>query len=366
MLTGMLVATGIAWAEPTEQQARDISNAEALLRLPDFDLAARPDLQSSLSRYLTKYVGTTRYFQLIRQFKLRERSDELLNLALSQPRSTAGSWAAETLNGFGHRSRLKEAVSDKDPQRGAAAVILLGETGDERTPDFLTRTILNTELATMVRVASAAALAKQREGDEDLLRLVTEKMLPADLNFAVGNLLHASDNSVVRAAASEYLPLPPVVGGTPLPPVSVLAAQSGNRDRGQKIFQIKGTCAACHTVAGEGKAVGPDLTEIGSKLSKEALYVSILDPNAGISHNYENYEILTQSGRIETGLLLSRTGDQIDIINAEGVARSFQVSDIDSIRQLTISLMPAGLQQTLTKEELVDLVEYLTSLKTKQ
>ena len=254
MITGMLVATGIAWAEPTEQQARDISNAEALLRLPDFDLAVRPDLQSSLSRYLTKYVGTTRYFQLIRQFKLRERSDELLNLALSKPRSTAGSWAAETLNGFGHRSRLKEAVSDKDPQRGAAAVILLGETGDERTPDFLTRTILNTELATMVRVASAAALAKQRGGDEDLLRLVTEKTLPADLNFAVGNLLHASDNSVIRAAAAEYLPLPPVVGGTPLPPVSVLAAQSGNRDRGQKIFQIKGTCAACHTVAGRSRS----------------------------------------------------------------------------------------------------------------
>ena len=362
----MVIATGIASADPAEQQARDTSNAEALLRLPNFDLAARPDLQTSLSRYLTKHVGTTRYFQLIRQFKLHERSDELLNLALSQPQTTAGLWAAETLIGFGHRSRLEEAVDGNDPQRGAAAVILLGDVGDEKTPDFLTSTILNAELATMVRIAAATALAKQRGGEEHLLGLVTAKTVATDLNFAVGNLLHASQNSAIRAAAAKHLPLPPVVGGTPLPPVSVLAAQSGNRDRGQKIFHTKGTCAACHTVAGEGKEVGPDLTEIGSKLSKEALYVSILDPNAGISHNYENYEILMQSGRMETGLLLSRSDNQIDIINAEGVVRSFRGRDIDSIRQLTISLMPAGLQQKLTKEELLDLVEYLTTLKRKQ
>ncbi len=129
------------------------------------------------------------------------------------------------------------------------------------------------------------------------------------------------------------------------------------------IFRTKGTCAACHKVSGDGKEVGPDLSEIGSKLSKEALYVSILDPDAGISHNYENYELLTQEGQIETGLLLSRGRGQIEIKNAEGVVRSFPAARIESIRQLKISLMPKGLQSKLSEEELVDLVAYLASLK---
>ena len=365
----IVIANGTALADPTAAQrlarerAADISNAEALVRLPNFDLPSRPDLQASLDRYLEAHPGTTRYFQLIRQFQLRARSAELLELALSQPNTTPGAWAAETLIGFGQRRPLEEAVDAKDPQRATAAVIALASVGDPAALDFLTRAILNMELATVVRAAAVPAVAKNRQGEKLLLQLVRDGKLPPDLNFTVGNRLHASRDSAIRAAAAKHLPLPPVASGNPLPPLAVLVARAGNRDRGREIFRTKGTCAACHKVSGDGKEVGPDLSEIGSKLSKEALYVSILDPDAGISHNYENYELLTQEGQIETGLLLSRGRGQIEIKNAEGVVRSFPAARIESIRQLKISLMPKGLQSKLSEEELVDLVAYLASLK---
>ena len=59
--------------------------------------------------------------------------------------------------------------------------------------------------------------------------------------------------------------------------------------------------------------VGPDLTEIGSKLARQALYSAVLDPNAGISHNYENYEVEALDGKIETGALAA--GQSSGIIN---------------------------------------------------
>jgi putative heme-binding domain-containing protein len=369
---GILIVAGKLWADTTteehkaRQRAADISNVEALVRLPNFDLGSRPDLQASVDRYLEAHHGTTRYFQLIRQFQLRERSAELLALALSQPKTTPGLWATETLIGFGQRREIEEAVHHKDARRATAAVIALGSVGDPSALDFLARVILKGDLATEVRAAAAAALARSRGGEELLLQAIHEKTLPVDLNFSVGNLLHVSPNPASRALAAARFPLPTVADGNSLPPLQELVAQAGNVRRGSTVFRTKGTCAACHKVAGEGKEVGPDLTEIGSKLSKEAIYVSILDPNAGISHNYENYEIITQSGQIETGLLLDRSGNNIEIKNAEGLVRSFRDSDIESIRKLEVSLMPVGLQQKLTEEELVDLVEYLARLKTKQ
>ena len=83
-------------------------------------------------------------------------------------------------------------------------------------------------------------------------------------------------------------------------------------------FRGVGTCANCHIVNKFGKDVGPDLSEIGSKLSREAMYTSILDPSAGISHNYENYIVVTASGQVINGLKMSETPDEVVIRTPRG------------------------------------------------
>ena len=119
----------------------------------------------------------------------------------------------------------------------------------------------------------------------------------------------------------------------------------------------------CHKVRGAGKEVGPDLSEIGTKLSAQALYVSILDPSAGISHNYESYILVTAEGTVLTGIKVSDSATQITIKTAEAVERTFAKEDLEEVIKQPTSLMPEDLQKNLSAKDLVDLVEYLKTLK---
>lgn len=129
------------------------------------------------------------------------------------------------------------------------------------------------------------------------------------------------------------------------------------------MFNTKGTCAKCHVVNGMGKEVGPNLSEIGKKLSRQALFESILFPSAGISHNYESYTIILNSGNIVNGLLVNKTAESITLKDIEAISRTYKMEDIEEIVPQKISLMPADLQKVLTQEELINIVEYMTTLK---
>jgi putative heme-binding domain-containing protein len=116
-------------------------------------------------------------------------------------------------------------------------------------------------------------------------------------------------------------------------------------------------------VKNEGKEVGPNLSEIGSKLSKDAMFASILDPSAAISHNYETYVASLADGLVVSGLLVSQTERDVTLKNQEGVTRTIPRDQIEEFAKQPISLMPANLQKLLTVQELVDVVEYLSTLK---
>ena len=116
-------------------------------------------------------------------------------------------------------------------------------------------------------------------------------------------------------------------------------------------------------VGKEGKEVGPQLTEIGKKLSREAMFESILYPSAGISHNYENYLVQLDDGTAINGILLSKTDAEVTIKNDKAIVRTIPTSEIARMRKLELSLMPADLQKQMTIQDLLDVVEYLTTLK---
>jgi putative heme-binding domain-containing protein len=139
----------------------------------------------------------------------------------------------------------------------------------------------------------------------------------------------------------------------------------GDAVNGAKLFAGVATCGNCHPVAGQGKQVGPDLSEIGSKLSREAMLTSILDPNAGISHNYESYVVLTVDGQVISGLLISKTEDQVVIRTAEAIDREIASADIESMKQSDQSIMPENLHHTVDQQGLIDVVEYMTTLQKK-
>jgi putative heme-binding domain-containing protein len=122
-------------------------------------------------------------------------------------------------------------------------------------------------------------------------------------------------------------------------------------------------CIKCHRVGSEGGDIGPALTEVGTKLAKEALYESILDPSAGISFGYEAWQVQLKSGDEAYGLKSSETTDELAIKDTNGIITRYKKTEVASMQQTKTSIMPTGLQLTMTTQDLVDLVEYLSSLK---
>jgi len=167
----------------------------------------------------------------------------------------------------------------------------------------------------------------------------------------------------VRQAAAEILPLPKARGGSSLTAVADLVSRRGDAQAGRAVFAGTGTCAKCHVVNGEGRAVGPDLSGIGAKLAPVALYESILAPSAAISHGYETWTAVTEDGRSFSGLLVSKTDSGIVIRGAAGVDVSLATADVEELVRQPISLMPADLATALSEQELVDLVAWLATLK---
>ncbi|MCH7945845.1 MAG: c-type cytochrome, partial [Armatimonadetes bacterium] len=167
----------------------------------------------------------------------------------------------------------------------------------------------------------------------------------------------------VRTQAAQLFPLPAAKNNEPLPSIGALLRRRGDAARGKAIFATTGTCATCHVVNGEGKDVGPNLSDIGNKLSRDAFFQSILFPSAAISHNYESYVIQTADGEVVTGLLVSRTPEAVSIRGADAIVRTFKTEEIDAIAKQEVSLMAADLQKVMTAQDLVDVVQYLTTLR---
>ena len=119
----------------------------------------------------------------------------------------------------------------------------------------------------------------------------------------------------------------------------------------------------CHKVKGEGGDVGPDLAEVGKKMGREFVLQSIVDPNAVIAKGYDNMMVTLKDGNIVAGLLNAETADELALKNpADGKLQRVKKSVMKERASLP-SAMPPGMGEVLTKRELRDLVQYLSTLK---
>ena len=205
-------------------------------------------------------------------------------------------------------------------------------------------------------------MGQVRQGAEEILGMAEEKDYDPALEPALAATLHSSQWREISLRAAELFPVPKGKDH-PVPAIADLDRMRGDRANGQLVFAEAGTCAKCHVVAGKGTEVGPDLSEIGSKLSRTALYESILFPSAGIGHGYEDWSVLTDEGATVQGLLVSETNEEVKIKNKDGVIQTIAVESIESKKQQSISMMPADLHKELTTQELVDLVAYMQTLR---
>ena len=137
----------------------------------------------------------------------------------------------------------------------------------------------------------------------------------------------------------------------------------GDIRRGQVVFNSqKAACSACHNAGGyKGGNIGPDLSRIGKIRTERDLLESLVFPSVSFVRSYEPILVVMKSGKQFNGLIRKETPDEITL--ATGAKEEARVlrSEIEEIRPSTVSIMPAGLDTQLTKEQLADLIAFLKS-----
>jgi putative heme-binding domain-containing protein len=143
-----------------------------------------------------------------------------------------------------------------------------------------------------------------------------------------------------------------------------LLAMSGDFERGRALFfQPTFQCSNCHTVRGKGGNVGPDLSQIATRLSPAQLLESLLEPSKNIEPKYLSYAAETASGRLVTGLLVEKGDREVILRPATGPDVRLAARDVVSLQAQKTSLMPDQLLRDATAQQAADLVAFLKSLK---
>ena len=138
----------------------------------------------------------------------------------------------------------------------------------------------------------------------------------------------------------------------------------GDIRHGQAIFNSpKTACATCHKIGYVGGLVGPDLTSIGQARTERDLLESIVYPSASFVRSYEPMIVATKSGDEYSGVLRKDTQDEIVLATGANTEMRIARPDITEMRPGTVSIMPQGLDEQLSRQELSDLLAFLRGTK---
>ncbi len=156
---------------------------------------------------------------------------------------------------------------------------------------------------------------------------------------------------VKKYAVSELLP-------------TVQTKKTGrNFENGRKMF-AQGACFKCHRLGGEGGTVGPDLTSVSGRFNDTTLLESIIEPSKVISDQYEATQFVLESGKLITGRIINLNGDNYLVSENmldPGRLTAINRREVEELLPSKLSMMPTGLIDSLTEDEILDLIAYLRS-----
>jgi putative heme-binding domain-containing protein len=141
--------------------------------------------------------------------------------------------------------------------------------------------------------------------------------------------------------------------------------RSGDAEKGKEVFYATDgpKCSSCHSLDDSKELAGPNLTTIGSKYDKRGLLDAILNPSAGIAPEYYVYILDTTTPDSPViGVLAQDTAEQVVVRNEFGDEIRLKPSQITGRRKSNLSMMPEDIVNTMTQDQLIDLLEYLSTL----
>lgn len=337
-------------------------NQLALRHLDPVFVKKSPKALAALQKLLDSTYGTSEYIDLMTRYGIATENKRLLDLAIQKPYDGMGRDAGRLLLAQGGAPMLWTIIQGNDATKAGAALASIRSVGSKESLDMLSKVALDTKYPLPVRREAVRAIGGSQDGEDLVLNFLKENKFTGELKAAAVQGVSGAWRKGVRTEAAKYLD-----GGTSNvqkhPPVNELAQMKGDVVKGQSVFKMY--CATCHQVNGEGADFGPKLSEIGSKLPKEGEYLALYYPSAGISFGYEGWEVKFKDGSSMTGIVSSKTETDLIMKFPGGSTQEYKMSNVKSMKQLDESMMPSGLQDAMSTEELTGLVEYLSSLKRK-
>lgn len=336
-------------------------STEALARLKDLNPDTNPAVKAAIAQQIAASKGTPRFIGLVRNFHLQGQAPALLDAALQNPQDPLANEALKLVFADPESAKLIGAAL-AGPQ-AATMLALLGTSSDKRATAMLAAVVMDSKTVE-ARVEAVKSLARSESGAAELVRLAKDGKLPLELKPAATSALHLVQYPSLKADIAAHFPAPAALGGKPLPPISELAKLPGDAVKGRALFaRPESSCIACHRIDDIGVDFGPALSEIGSKLTKEALFDAIINPNAGLSMGFETTQLTMKDGSGGMGIVRSETAGELVLALPGGATVSFAKDQITGRTKLNTSMMPSGMNQMLSQQDLIDMVEYLSTRK---
>lgn len=334
--------------------------ALTLKHLEKADPDASPQVALAVKELLETSRGTQAYLTTVRTYKRNEYGSDVLALALENPSDELGYEAVRVLVDLRGGSELIDQrfeTAGRDLQ--TLITNLIGASRSEKAAAILVKYAVDPSLPLGQRLDMVRALKTTSNGARGVFAFLEDATLPRDMwDGTLDILVTCAYANVVDWCLDEIVKRD---GGRSPINLNQLLGMPANPSQGEAVF--KQSCIVCHKIGDAGIDFGPNLTFVGNKLEKYALFDSILNPSAGIEFNYEGFTIQLNNGQTLAGIITDENEEEITLKVVGGTPLQIKQSDITSKEQLATSLMPAGLERAMTPQAFVDLVGYLETLK---
>ena len=315
--------------------------------------AADSELSRAVIRELGSLLGDSRAMQELRQI--------VLDPSAAMPQRITALQSMITADASGLKELCEQVLGVKHLNASAARG-LSAAAGDDAAPLLLSHYshFATADRGTVLEILSARPASARLL----LQQIARQEIVASDLSVAhVRQLLSHRDeelNQILRQTWGE-------LRDSPEDRLKLIASlrtqftdqelQAADRSAGRLVFARN--CSQCHQLYGTGQQVGPDLTG-AQRSSLDYLLSNIVDPSALVSREYRMSVVILADGRVLNGLVVSRDEERV-ILRTPQERLVLAAEDIDEIEPTALSAMPDGLLQSLSQQQVRDLLAYLMS-----
>ena len=209
-----------------------------------------------------------------------------------------------------------------------------------------------------IRSRVLTSLLSRRPWTRALLQAIQEeRVATSQLNSSRRELLMNHDDEAIRDQATALFASQ--TAGTrqqALADYQVALTLEGDRAHGEAVYRRE--CIQCHRLFSTEHLVGPNLI-MGSYKDPEPLLTNILDPNRFVEPQYLQYVVTDRQRRLFTGIITDQNSESITLVEGEDVQNTVLRKDILEMRATGKSLMPEGLEENVTPQEMADLLRFI-------